>query len=75
MSLLLPSDEELRQLSADQAQAARALHQLVKDTRLVVEETRCLLESPLWARMSADGPAQPQQEKAPPETEGAASFA
>jgi hypothetical protein len=72
MSLLFPSDEELRQLSADQVEAARALHQIVKDTRLMIEETERLLESPMWARMDA---AQPRQEKAPPETEGAESFA
>jgi hypothetical protein len=58
MSSLFGSGAELRQRSADQALEARVLHQLVKDTRLMVEETRRLLDSPLWVRM-AGVPAEP----------------
>jgi hypothetical protein len=75
MPLLFPSDEELRRLSACNAEAARALHGLVKDTRRVIEDTESLLKSPIWARMDVRSLGQPQQEKAPPETEGAESFA
>jgi hypothetical protein len=58
MSLFFPSQEDLRQLSLDHAEAARTLHQLVKDTRLVIEETERLLESPIWARMGSQDPGQ-----------------
>jgi hypothetical protein len=45
---------EVRQRSAYLAEEARAVHQLVKDTRLVIKETRLLLEGPLWAQLDVD---------------------
>ena len=45
--------EELLQLSASQADEAARTHQRVKDTRRVIEESRRLLESPVWSRMES----------------------